>query len=158
MGFPGGIHLPMQEMQKIPVQCLGQEDPQRRKWEPAPVFLPGKFHGQRRLAGYSPWAAQSDMSERPSTHTHLDILTFLWDQCYWECAPQILFFFERGGFESPIHGVFPASSFFHFHEDFIYKMQFIYKVQLLISTFYFFTFFLTIVDLQCCISFRYTTK
>ena len=51
------------------------------------------------------------------------------------------FFFERGGFESPIHGVFPASSFFYFHEDFIYKMQFIYKVQLLISTFYFFTFF-----------------
>ena len=26
-----------------------------RKWQPAPVFLPGKFHGQRSLAGYSPW-------------------------------------------------------------------------------------------------------
>ena len=25
-----------------------------RKWEPTPVFLPGKFHGQRSLAGYSP--------------------------------------------------------------------------------------------------------
>ena len=25
----------------------------RRKWQPAPVFLPGKFHGQRSLAGYS---------------------------------------------------------------------------------------------------------
>ena len=22
---------------------------------PTPVFLPGKFHGQRNLAGYSPW-------------------------------------------------------------------------------------------------------
>ena len=28
--------------------------PWRRKWQPAPVFLPGKPHGQRSLAGYSP--------------------------------------------------------------------------------------------------------
>ena len=27
----------------------------RRKWQPTPVYLPGKFHGQRNLAGYSPW-------------------------------------------------------------------------------------------------------
>ena len=26
----------------------------RRKWQPTPVFMPGKFYGQRRLAGYSP--------------------------------------------------------------------------------------------------------
>ena len=25
------------------------------KWQPIPVFLPGKSHGQRSLAGYSPW-------------------------------------------------------------------------------------------------------
>ena len=28
--------------------------PWRRKWQPNPVFLAGKFHGQRSLAGYSP--------------------------------------------------------------------------------------------------------
>ena len=27
----------------------------RRKWQPTPVFLPGKSHGQRCLVGYSPW-------------------------------------------------------------------------------------------------------
>ena len=27
----------------------------RRVWQPTPVFLPGKSHGQRSLAGYSPW-------------------------------------------------------------------------------------------------------
>ena len=27
--------------------------PRRRKWQPAPVFLPEKFCGQRNLAGYS---------------------------------------------------------------------------------------------------------
>ena len=29
--------------------------PWSRKWHPAPVFLPGKSHGQRSLVGYSPW-------------------------------------------------------------------------------------------------------
>ena len=29
--------------------------PWRRKWQPTPVFLPGKFHGYRSLVGYSPW-------------------------------------------------------------------------------------------------------
>ena len=29
--------------------------PCRRAWQPTPVFLPGAFHGQRSLEGYSPW-------------------------------------------------------------------------------------------------------
>jgi len=29
--------------------------PWRREWLPTPVFLPEEFHGQRNLAGYSPW-------------------------------------------------------------------------------------------------------
>ena len=29
--------------------------PWRRKWQPTPVFLPGELHGQKSLAGYSPW-------------------------------------------------------------------------------------------------------
>ena len=30
----------------------------RRKWQSTPVFSPGKFHGQRSLAGYSPWGCK----------------------------------------------------------------------------------------------------
>ena len=30
--------------------------PWRRKWQPIPVFLLGKFHGQRSLVDYSPWS------------------------------------------------------------------------------------------------------
>ena len=37
------------------VQFLGQKDPQKREWLPTLVFLPGKSHGQRSLAGYSLW-------------------------------------------------------------------------------------------------------
>ena len=29
--------------------------PWRRKWQPTPVYLPGKSHRQRSLEGYSPW-------------------------------------------------------------------------------------------------------
>ena len=32
--------------------------PQRRKWEPTAVFLPGEFHGWRSLAGYSSWGRE----------------------------------------------------------------------------------------------------
>ena len=37
----------------------------RRKWQPTPVFLHGKFHGQRSLVRYGPWGhKESDMTER----------------------------------------------------------------------------------------------
>ena len=39
-------------MQEIQVQSLGQEDPLEKEWQPTPVFLSGKFHGQRSLVGY----------------------------------------------------------------------------------------------------------
>ena len=41
------------------------KSPWRRDWQLTPVFLPGEFHGQRSLAGYSPWHhKESDMTER----------------------------------------------------------------------------------------------
>ena len=34
-----------------------------RKWQPTPVFLPREFHGQRNVAGCSPWVCkESDMT------------------------------------------------------------------------------------------------
>ena len=52
-------------MQETGVPSLGQEDPLENgmathssilaEWQPTPVFLPGEFHGQRNLAGFSPW-------------------------------------------------------------------------------------------------------
>ena len=46
------IHLPKQ---KTLVQSLGQEDPLEKEMATAPVYLPGKSHGQRSLVGYCPW-------------------------------------------------------------------------------------------------------
>ena len=45
----------MQEMQEMRVRSLGREDPLEEGMQPTPVFLPGESHGQRSLAGYSPW-------------------------------------------------------------------------------------------------------
>ena len=45
----------------------------RRKWQPTPVFLLRKSHGQRSLAGYSPQGRkESDVTE----HTYIYISTF----------------------------------------------------------------------------------
>ena len=46
----------MQETQEMQIRSLGWEDPLERNRQPTPVFLPGESHGQRSLAGYSPWA------------------------------------------------------------------------------------------------------
>ena len=41
------------------------EDPLYKEMTPTPVFLPGKFHGQRSLTGHSPWGRKElDMTER----------------------------------------------------------------------------------------------
>ena len=45
----------------------------RRKWQPTPVFLPGKFHGQRSLAGYSPLGAKSQTRLRNWEHTNCTV-------------------------------------------------------------------------------------
>ena len=42
-----------------------QKIPWRRKWQPTPVFLPGKSHGQGSLEGYSSWGhKEPDTTER----------------------------------------------------------------------------------------------
>ena len=39
--------------------------PWSRKWQPTPVFLPGKFHGQRNLVGCCLWGCkESDTAEQ----------------------------------------------------------------------------------------------
>ena len=40
------------------------------KWQPTPVFLLGKPHGQRSLAGYSPWGCKELDTTEQLKHTH----------------------------------------------------------------------------------------
>ena len=42
-----------------------RKTPWRRKWQPVPVILHGKSHGQRSLVGFSPWGCkESDATEQ----------------------------------------------------------------------------------------------
>ena len=53
--------------------------PWRRKWPPTPVFSPGKPHGQRSLAGCSPWSHKRVRQDLATEHIHsvpLYILTY----------------------------------------------------------------------------------
>ena len=63
------IRLPMQETQETQDQSLGWEDPLEKEMAtlPSPTLLPGKFHGQRNLVGYSPKGhKESNMNESMS--------------------------------------------------------------------------------------------
>ena len=65
--------MPMQEMQEMRVQFLGQEDPLEKEMATLSGSLPWKvFHGQRSLKGYSVWGRkESDTTE----HAHIHCLT-----------------------------------------------------------------------------------
>ena len=66
--FPGGPvinNLPAMQDTRL------EKIPWRRKWQPTPVILTGKSHGQRSLEGYSPWGhIESDMTEQLTTVTN----------------------------------------------------------------------------------------
>ena len=60
----------------------------KRKWQPTPVCLPGKFHRQRRLAVHSPWDLKElDPPEHPCTRTPC-ICWWLPDKTSLDCSPQ----------------------------------------------------------------------
>ena len=67
----------------------------RRKWQPTPVFLPGKSHGQRRLAGYSPGGHKESNVTKQLTHSlfiaHSLFFFFLMTVLGLHCCTQAFF-------------------------------------------------------------------
>ena len=49
----------------------------RRKWQPTPVFLPEESHGQRSLAGCSPWGHRESDTTEATGHAPMDISHFI---------------------------------------------------------------------------------
>ena len=97
-----------QSMAKNRTQCRRPEFdpwvgkiPWWRAWQPTLVILPGESHGQRNLAGYSPWGwKESDTAERLK-HSSAHLLP-----C-WNCPPSATLShpsrLQRLGLSSPIH-------------------------------------------------------
>ena len=58
------IHLQCRRHRRCGFSSWVGKIPWRRAWQPTPVFLPGGSHGQRSLAGCSPWGyKESDVTE-----------------------------------------------------------------------------------------------
>ena len=75
LGFPGVIVVknpPVDAGDTGDVGLISGSGRSPRKWLPTSVFLPGKFHGQRNMVGYSPLGHKElDMTQQLSTHTPL---------------------------------------------------------------------------------------
>ena len=71
-GFPGGSEVKnppaVQEPQRM--WLIPGKIAWRRTWQPAPVFLPGESHGQRSLAGHSPWGCKESDKTEVTVHVH----------------------------------------------------------------------------------------
>ena len=65
-GFPGGSEVKASACNAGDLGSIWVgKIPWRRKWQPTPVFLPRKSHGQRSLVGYTPRGSkESDMTEQ----------------------------------------------------------------------------------------------
>ena len=64
MGFPGGSLVKSPSANAGDVSLIPGVGGSPREGLPTPVFLPGGFHGQRSLGGYSPWGHKApDVTE-----------------------------------------------------------------------------------------------
>ena len=102
---PGMNHRVKTHRISGPTSCMAKEETNKknsycpsnwsRKWQHTPVFLPGKFHGERSLAGCSQWGhKESDTTEQLGTHTwpsnttDLSLsspLPFIFSSFFWPC-------------------------------------------------------------------------
>ena len=102
-GFPGGSDG---KESAYSAEDLGSilglgRSPGGRKWQPTPVFLPGKSHEQRRLLGYSPWGCRIGHDWVIDTLSQ----TWVWELDHKECwAPKNWYFWTvlEKTLESPL--------------------------------------------------------
>ena len=108
--------LSLRDQQRFPSTCsagdLGlipwvRKIPWRKAWQLTPVFWPGESHGQRSLAGCSPWGPKEpDMNQRLSTHTG-KMCAFVGLCCYLSFLELIL---TSSALSPCISGLTPAVS------------------------------------------------
>ena len=88
-------------VQEMHVPLLSREDPLRRKWQPTPVFLPGKSHRQRSLVGYSLWGLKEpDMTQQLNSNNNKVGFVKTWLITAWNteahlvlgCLPSLKYF------------------------------------------------------------------
>jgi len=111
LGFPGGVRgkelaYQCRRLKRLSLNPWVRKIPWRRKRPPTPVFLPGKFHGQRSLVSMvSPWCCKSWTQLKQlstyacvcvyththtHTHTHTYICIYTHRRKKWQTTPVFL--------------------------------------------------------------------
>ena len=90
------------QWKRMPCQCRRckkcgfdpwvRKAPWSRKWQPTPVFLPGKFHGQRSLAGYNPWCHKESDTTKYACRKCMCSVLFRIDKDLLESCSHVLSF------------------------------------------------------------------
>ena len=98
LGFTGGTgertHLQCRRRRRYWfIRSLAREDPWSQKWQPIPVFFPGKSCGQRSLVtlavGYSPWHCKRVRYDWATKHAYLTAILFI--SMYLDAVDQLIF-------------------------------------------------------------------
>ena len=55
-------------LRTIPATVHIRDGMKLRAWQPTPVFSPGESHGQRSLAGYTPWGSTESDTSKVTEH------------------------------------------------------------------------------------------
>ena len=91
--------------------------PWRRKWQPVPVFLLGKSHGQRTLVGYSPWGLKEldtterlTLSDKPITMSPRHICTKKLLMVYQKPKPDVNWWLDPNVWLDSVNIAFKSSS------------------------------------------------
>ena len=66
-------NLPTMQERRCGFDPWVRKIPWRRKWQPTTVFLPGEFHGQRSLVGYSSWGHEIVAYDQATKRAHTPI-------------------------------------------------------------------------------------
>ena len=98
------------EKQAIPVPSQVGKVLWRREWLSIPVFLPGVFHGQRSLVGYSPWGHKELDTTEVTEHTHLYYISS-WRQVAAIASSPNHKFFARLSIEVTFHSSLQVFTF-----------------------------------------------
>ena len=87
MGFPDGsvdkeASCKARDTGDVSLIPESGRSPGGKKWQPTPVFLPGKFHGQRSLEGYTPGRHKESDTTEHMAYTDTDTYVYIYIHTY----------------------------------------------------------------------------